>query len=450
MPSSEQLNALTTDFLFTAYDIAWNGQGPPPFTTEQAAYTIAHPINPLNGTDTTWTYPATRYFAALDCQPGSPGNFGVEPSFSDGNGCHIDKTVFEISLDTYFAHKIGLIGRQGPEENSISLFLQGNCTVAERSKLGLGWAQCSPPSAFDGCPTDGSSPATVLFCTTSYKAQNVTLTTSDRGEVVGVEDIEPSQDLQDFNATLFENILFTFQEHGQIPDMPPTSRSRDIYHPAGLAGYGMVFGSTEDGSLLNHTNLKNSFEAGYQLVFSMAVNSLLSKTENFISVRGNVATVQEGAIIIEAFAILLICTLTMIFFLGLVLLLQNWQRRSNLWSDPSSITHTMSLVSESTQVLRLLQSQAVCSWSNKEAIISLQKWSQGAPYRLDVLTFQKTSRKSKAKRIITATSPVERSILFSCGFLLFVIALLAFGAYLWHHDLQVQGRRSYIYPVAES
>ena len=136
----------------------------------------------------------------------------------------------------------------------------------------------------------------------------------------------------------------------------------------------------------------------------MAFSSVLNATDMFVPVLGKVVTIQEGTIIVDAFAMLLISSLTITLLLGVTLLLLNRRRRSNSWSDPSSMTNTVSLISESTQMLCCLQISTPCSWSMTEATISLQKGSQGPPYRLDVLAFKRTSRKVKAKDIITVTS----------------------------------------------
>ena len=135
--------------------------------------------------------------------------------------------------------------------------------IAEWSKLGLGVGrQCSSPSEFKECPTDGSSPVTVSFCSTDYRAQNVTLTTSDRGDILTIDDIEPSQSLQDFNASLFGAILLSLcKNKGKILTCYRLLNQETSYHSAGLAGHGLIFGSTENTNLFKGTNWRSAFEA---------------------------------------------------------------------------------------------------------------------------------------------------------------------------------------------
>ena len=447
----DHLKQISSEFLLTAYNIAWNKKGPPSFTTDTAAYIGAHPRYVLNGSETRWIFPSTRFFATLDCQLAFSYSFDGVPYFSDGDKCYMSKDNINRQLDpveelessagAYEINEYGAIAGGPPHLPSNSYFkLEGDCASGNQSKVTLGWAQHSMSNPSNDSLLSQGLSAIALFCIPKYSGQSVMLTTTNAGEITAVQDLAQSYELKDgFNATGFEEMLLNYQENDQIPYMPPTADAGNIRNPVGLAGYGMGLTASNSTDYLNHSVLKTTYEAGFKLIFAMAVSSHLKLLSGTTTVEGIISVEQQGVVIVDAFAILLIASLTIIFFLGLLLLLINVRRTNNLRSDPSSITHIMSLTSESPQLLYLLRSRTTFSQTAAAYYLSLQDWTVGAPYRLDILSLHRTREKLNTRETTRKRSPLEASAGFGFGFLIFISGVLGFGTYLWQYAIHFQG-----------
>ena len=72
LPLERQAHSVSAEFSYNAYERVWNGQDNPPFVTDE--YSIRPFEPPQNGlvssqqqSNTTWTFPTTRYSAYLEC-----------------------------------------------------------------------------------------------------------------------------------------------------------------------------------------------------------------------------------------------------------------------------------------------------------------------------------------------------------------------------------------------
>ena len=176
--------------------------------------------------------------------------------------------------------------------------------------------------------------------------------------------------------------------------MPPLRTSN--VSSLGIAGYALPFGPAEPADFLQYETLHQSFEAAYRLLFATALNFLLvpSMSRAF---SGTCSQQQEAIIVVQTFAMLLECALVIILVFGALLLILTKRRISNLRSDPSSLSHLMSLTSESTHLLEKYRvNESMATPSDR---LSLQNWASGAPYRLDVFLSNNTLSHRRKQRI---------------------------------------------------
>jgi len=171
---------------------------------------------------------------------------------------------------------------------------------------------------------------------------------------------------------------------------------------------------------------------------------------------------QQAVVIVQLFAILLETFLILIFLLGVFLLQQCGRRLSNLKSDPSSLTHTMSITSESTSLLQQIRNFAnqsgfdCMNHSLEDHRFGLRHWATGAPYRLDL------SRPKREASDVTAIdgrvpslqsisppagSSVESSHGLGCLFCIFIMVVLCLLTF-YGSMLQRIKVRTYLHRIA--
>ena len=385
----QQSNSYSAEFFYTAYNIAWGGLQPSSFMTSSAAYTVATPTSQAHGKNSTWTYPATEYSASLECDRA----FENQTLFYDSSGCIFNK-------DAYITNNLINYGIFIGSENA-PWSVQGNCSVSGKPRLAVIWEQCSLNGTFLNVLS-----STAMFCSPVYYTQEVTIKVTEKGAFLSREITAPRQFLNNdtFDFASFENIalrqdVYNANPLGSFPvntgPVLPPLRTSNV-SSLGIAGYALPFGPAEPADFLQYEILHQSFEAAYRLLFATALNSLLvpSMSRAF---SGTCSQQQEAIIVVQTFAMLLECALVIILVFAALLLILTKRRISNLRSDPSSLSHLMSLTSESTHLLEKYRvNESMATPSDR---LSLQNWASGAPYRLDVLLSNNTLSHRRKQRI---------------------------------------------------
>ena len=439
MPFRQQSNVSSVDFFYTAYNTAWGGLQPVPFTSSSAAYTAAVPSLQPRGSNATWRYNATQFSANLECI--TP--FENETSFYDETGCWLDKPIYvdsdSCTMNTaYFTSFAGSIGD--------AFTLSRNCTMNGKSKYVVFGAHSNPNRTITS--------TTALFCTPVYYSQGVTVEVNGRGTILFSDMTSQLHKLESniFDFDAFEELVVLQTKSGPYPQenfptssgpaMPP-NRIVDVCSD-GAAGFALPFGPANYADFLNSEVLYRSFNAAYQLLFATAFNSLSIRPANPRLLHGESSTWQEAITVVKTFMILLECSLAAIAILGTILLILNRSHPSNLRGDPSSISHLMALTTESSKLLQSSRYQSGKSLVIPTDRLSLQGWTTGAPYRLDILLsnsvvstrrMQRVHATGQFSKLVRMDSPLESSIVLCCGWLFFQIAILSFGISLWYYGL---------------
>ena len=437
----QQKRSFSVDFLYTSYNIAWGGLDPPPFTTRSAAYTAALPLHQAQGTNSTCRYSATEYAASLDCK--APLEFNR--SFFDNKGC-------SFSWDAYgngespanFAAFVG-------SNDRVLDVARGNCTLNGHPQFALWWVYRNRDLS------GANNFTTSLFCTPVYTTQDVEIEVNEEGAVlstatvgqrnaldVGIFDFETFEGIVDSQVLYDENALDSFPVNSG-PTTPPFSFRTPDLRTVGIAGFAIPLGPTQYTEYRYIETLQETFEAAYALLFAMALNSLRENSTDPRLLSGNRYTQQEALIIVKPFTVLLECSLVLILFLGLLFLYLTRHRISKLRSDPSSLSHLMSLTSESATLIESARYRVGNARIVPSDQLSLQEWDSGAPYRLDVLLSSNVLSERRKHRVLATSwisksvqtdSPLESSLALCSSFIIFQAVVLGFGAFLWTKSLK--------------
>ena len=168
LPITDQVSALTSGFMMTAYGVLWLGQGLPGYTTNDSAFLpfVVDSKEDSSLLEEAWTSTTTMYSTTLACKPATIENTTSGPGYSDGRGCVIDTTNLPSGQGTNLTTLyIGYYMNQ-----YIDFSLNGTGCSSERySHLFL---------AFWGETIDGVFRSTALFCEPAYWATKVNATVS--------------------------------------------------------------------------------------------------------------------------------------------------------------------------------------------------------------------------------------------------------------------------------
>lgn len=453
IPVQQQPKALSAEFFYTAYNIAWLKLQPPPFMTLTAAYDTARPETSEHHINESWSFPSKEYSATLECVAGvSQGNYTV----SDGRGCFYDIPSLAM-LDQYATKPLllaALAGQDLRENHGITdQKLNGECTIGRRQTLTL----VSARRALE----NGTSPTiTTLFCNPKYVFYHANITTTPEGVILSSSQTSPALNipLAVFNYSFFEKVLVSeVSPYGSMNtnfpvDIPPRILEPDVLELYGLTQtqYGLALGPANYTEYLNPPVLQQVFESAHNLLFISAFHSLNSQPTAKETIKGSVTAPQQAITIVQSFAIMLEAFLILIIVLGVLLLHFCWSRETNLKSDPSSLTHTMAIISESTTLLHAVAIQRDMDKMElglRNHYFKLGHWTRGAPYRLDrsrakeeAIDLIAQGQKNFLQRIKPAMNyGVESSIGLGCLFCAFIMVVLGTVIYFWKHARNDQG-----------
>ncbi|KAJ9206310.1 hypothetical protein DTO021D3_2153 [Paecilomyces variotii] len=362
----EQSRALTMNFINQGYSVAWYGEKLPAFTTRTYALLPFLPAgDDLSGSNQTWTGNTILYDTYLDCRP--PVSVTDDEdwlTFDDGQGCIAREII--LSAEDYGRQNISAyyIGYDGDGGTGGGISLRGaGCNSSSLHTFLAVWSRTSTTPNFRN-----SSSFTALFCSTKYYHQSVeaTVRLSDHS-VQSFRSLAGKEELSEdtFNYTYFEQLIVT----QNLPQKPATSiiaqeaitdrqelsdetafQHQTLLDDSDILGssvmipfaLGMTNSSTEE--LLQPSNLHHAFEAAHQLLFALAIQSVMRDPSNAL---GNISGIVEssfGAVVmVPLFTYLAIGFLSVVVILSLWMLYGNRNRALNLQAGPDSIASVISV-----------------------------------------------------------------------------------------------------------
>ena len=374
LPVGKQARELTTGFMMTAYNEMWLNEDLPQFVMRDGALlpfvldTIEggrstsdpHPPYALSANDS-WTATTTKYSTTLDCRPAETIGSGSNLSYHNGKGCVIDPGMPGLgNVDPSINVTALYIGYWMGQFIDFSLSGMGCSSLANQHTFLAVWNVLSY----------GQWATTALFCETAYSYQlvNATILASNM-TVIDVAPLEPAMSLSDevFNITNFEYIINTgspfVSKRADIVDTTVLIDQRSRLQKMGISPsstttnmVGFALGTTQldIADYSNATTLATSFEKAHQLLFSLAVRSLLSNETVDPDPRPGVYRYHRRAItVVRSLALAVEMILGVVTALTLGLMFHSLTRTSELIRDPASLRDIMTMQNSSVAILNI-------------------------------------------------------------------------------------------------
>lgn len=365
LPPSEQASKLDASFLSAAYAYTWLGQKLPAFTSPQYAVIPSYAANttmkPLG--QEIWKMPTTLFQADLDCSPADVTpyvdlDFNVTHyNISNGQGCEVPGVAFVGGVNA--SQEFTIYSIVYTHSGSVNYWLQEFCpNISTHTMIAL-WT--------NGSSVSGTAPQsmTAVFCEASYYKQevNASISSSD----FSIQDVNitgPRTILSDseFNITEFEITVGSgvspSAKNSNLPDrvaLDQQSRlaSTALVLPTTIeVGFAIGNQNMSVQSYSNATNLETAFQAAHRLLFSLAVNQVLSTSMSPTNSSTGTRTGTLGAVTINrSISVIVEIFLGIACALTLALWYLSHNRLNYLTSDPAAITDVMSSVSGSCTIL---------------------------------------------------------------------------------------------------
>ena len=351
LPLEDQLSQLNRGFVMGAYDSIWLDQDLPGWVTTDS---VLVPFLPKStdrspGLDESWSSTTVMYSSSLLCNPAVVENSSHGVSYSNGKGCKTDPGMLNYDQSNNVeALYIGWY--TGP---TTDYYLSGmGCSSEKFSHTFL---------AFLRAKKDGIVESSILFCEPSYWFQRVNATVSSPDSIVlDILPLESPQPLTDavFNISNFEYVASTgVISKSRRDDIPYTSMIIDQttrMEKLGISAGSLVsemmafaFGAAELelSEFLNDTVLASSLEQAHKLLFSLALDSLLSNNVSAPDPRqGSLQGTTNAVVVVRTLAVAVECFLALATVLTLALLYTSWRRASQLQKDPASLNDVISML----------------------------------------------------------------------------------------------------------
>ena len=400
IPLKEQLNTLTTGFMMTAYGFLWLSQELPSFTTKDS---VLMPFSVRSSdhrepTNRTWTSTTTTYSKTLACKSAVTWETISGINYSNSNGC-VASAGFDIGPEITARY----IGYYASDFTDYALSEMG-CSSKKFSHTFLAYWAHNP-----------SNQSAAVFCEPAYWAMKVNATVlAENQTVTDIVPLDAPVPLSDniFNASNFELIISrgtpTKSRRADIPDIQTftdqTGRLTQLCFPEDATEHNMVgfaVGAARH-KLLDYTNaqvLAASFQAAHQLLFALAMNDLLSTTnEPADSLEGIVGGSLSPIAVVRTSALAVEIILGLVTILTFLLLYVSWSRPSQLLRDPASLQDLLSMMRSRSMASDLHQVQSVTEKPDFVKII------EGKFQLEDAVSADETSTNGKIKRVIAGLS----------------------------------------------
>lgn len=362
-PLEDQVDDLSGNFLNTAYGVLWLSQKLPSFTTETYALLPFEPVDDTSRSlpEETWSSNTTAYTTNLTCVS---ANTTVTDDFtyifSDNNGC-TTSTIELPSAQAINASYMVLYAGYYPDfqgANSAVYLQSDNCTRENAHKFLALWG--SAASEDDNIIYHNLK---ALFCTPSYYSQTVytTINATDSSVISSDFNNSTSQPLSttDFNVSNFEYLIGTgVSSSSLLRDYPdsdvleqyPRLLNYSLASPvSSMVRFAFGTGLSSAENLFDPKFLQGTFEKAHRVLFSMAVNTLMTPLAPSMTkgIRAGSRQDKPGAVIfVRSFSIAVEAALAVVILLCGVLWLTSSRQKSMMTTDPASISRIMSLIVE--------------------------------------------------------------------------------------------------------
>ncbi len=472
LPAAEQSSSLIAGSWLNAYSILWLNQKLPSFTTRAAAF-VPFEMDPQSQTafsDFTWTAPTTMYSSSLDCQPAFISNDSYGVTYDNRKGC----VVRQYEIDA-----------QIPNSTSIfSSYYQADCCGSgsgSKAMIAFSFKNKEPPQDRKPLPhhsmtqesmpehplcygpglTNNGTPwasywdKTVLFCEPSYFIQSVNVTVTVPN--MTVSNFEPLESPQQLSSTLFDISMFESIVAGTSPDpnrqqFNATAPKRDINETTNIdatqltnrgvtdvfdhlivfaVGFAVGVSQLTTDAYLNASVLATSMDYAYQILFALALTSLLSPgtTEpepTLTRITGEVRGDENAIVVVRSLALALETCLGVAALSTSLLLLIYWNRRSELQKDPASLSRVMEMIQNDPKlpmhIEKLGQTVGKPSLTLKNGQLQVDRCGSGHPLISD---YSKSSTPQLDKAISNkSVLPLVMSNTFGFAFLGMLITVL--------------------------
>jgi hypothetical protein len=364
LPLSNQTSVLNANFLNTAYGVSWLGQKLPSFSTK--GYFVM-PFQPINRSEQSlpsesWSTTADSYSTSLNCKPAQiTAAEDYTYTFDDQSGCSVSELGLADSLSDNSKFLVSYIQYWSNPHDDYQL-ANPNCTIENSHKFLAIWGS-------GGTKLGMYDNMTALFCTPSYQVQSISVTVNASNEAIISDDMvqaigTPKTLSEDaFNITNFEYIIGTgavANDNRQnypntaILEQYPRILNYSIAWPVtNMVGFALANmpGTVED--LSSPTVLHAAFETAHQILFTTALNVLITPTDlDTATLRSGIVRDKLGAIIyVRLFSIIVEAGLGLVAFLTFCLWFATLRRPNKMTNDPSSVEDVMAILGRDKQLL---------------------------------------------------------------------------------------------------
>ena len=433
LPVAEQSSSSIAESWLNAYSILWLNQKLPRFTTRAAAF-VPFEMDPQSQnafSDCTWTAPTTMYSSILNCQPAFISNDYYGVTYDNGKGC----VVRQYEIDAQIPNSTSMFSSyyqadccgSGNASNAMVAFSfknkeppQDRKPLPQQSMIQEDMPQqslCFGPDQNNGTPWASYWDKTVLFCEPSYFIQSVNVTVTVPN--MTVSNFEPLESPQQLSSTIFDISMFESIVAGTSPgpngqQFTATAPKRDINETTSidttqltyrgvtdvfdhLMVFAVGFSQLAADAYLNASVLATSLDYAYQMLFALALNSILSpgamepeKTSTRIT--GEIRGDENAIVVIRSLALALEACLGVAALSTSLLLLVYWNRRSELQKDPASLSRVMEMIQTDPelpiQIEKLGQTVGKSSLTLKSGQLQVNRCGSGHPL---IFTYSKSS-----------------------------------------------------------
>ncbi|KAL9006623.1 MAG: hypothetical protein Q9188_000660 [Gyalolechia gomerana] len=357
MPLLNQSRSLNTNFLMSAYGIAWLGQSMPGFVTGQGALEPfeadqAAQMQLAQLTTPSVTVKNKLYGTSLSCDQAEIRKHPTGDSYSNRKGCMTFPGALNINPLSQYG---GLyVGYYLDQHSDFSLSGCG-CPSPNNSHTFLAlWGE-----------SRGKNPnvsVTAYFCEPSYWVQDVNATVAFPSmNVSAVVPLGPRTALSDdhFNRSAFEYTIGTgAQSASQRADISETTSVIDQranlaklgfnYTVTNMLGFALGLSRLSLAQYAEPDHLISSFETAHQLLHALAVTDLMTEeVSEHNERRGTISGEVFAYIIVRQLAIAVECVLGLVVILIIALYILSTRRDSQLHRDPASLTDLIKIMSGS-------------------------------------------------------------------------------------------------------
>ena len=458
LPAAEQSSSLIAGSWLNAYSILWLNQKLPSFTSRAAAF-VPFEMDPQPQTafsDYTWTAPTTMYSSSLDCQPAFISNDSYGVTYDNRKGCVVRQYEIDAQIPNSTSifssyYQADCCGSGSGSKAMIAFSFKNKEPPQDRKPLPQQGLCFGPDSTNNGTPWASYWDKTVLICEPSYFIQSVNVTVTVPN--MTVSNFNPLESPQQLLSTTFDISMFESLVVGTSPDpnrqqFTATAPKKDINETTNidttqltnrgltdvfdhLIVFAVGFSQLAADAYLNASVLATSMDYAYQILFALAVTSLLSPgtmepEPTLTRITGEVRGDESGIVVVRSLALALEACLGVAALSTSLLLLIYWNRRSELQKDPASLSRVMEMIQNEPKlpmhIEKLGQTVSKPSLTLKSGQLQVERCGSGHPL---ISTYSKSSTPQLDKETANkSVLPLVMSNIVGFSFLGILITVL--------------------------